>query len=69
MATSKTAKAFNSFNPVNGEVVGTYPINSAKAVAEIVAHARSASNPWSALGFSGRKKVLLAWSSYIIKNR
>jgi len=68
MATSKSSKAFNSYNPVTGEAVGTYPIYSAKAVAEVVDYARNASVSWDALGFSGRKKVLLAWSSYIIKN-
>jgi aldehyde dehydrogenase (NAD+) len=68
MATSKTSKAFNSYNPVTGEAVGTYPIHSAKAVAAIVDHARHASTSWVALGFSGRKKVLLAWSKYIINN-
>ena len=66
--TSRSTKAFNSYNPVTGEVVGTYPIYSAKAVAEIVGHARHASTAWVGLGFSGRKKVLLAWSNYIINN-
>ena len=68
MATSKSSKAFNSYNPVNGEAIGTYPIHSAKAVAEVVAHARYASTPWASLGFPGRKKTLLAWSNYIINN-
>ena len=69
MATiSRPSKAFNSHNPVTGEPVGTYPIHTAKVVAEIVEHARIASNDWVKLGFLGRKKVLLAWSNYIIKN-
>lgn len=62
------ARFFNSHNPVTDEVIGTYPIFSAKAVAEVVAHARIATTPWLKLGFSGRKKVLLAWSTYIINN-
>jgi len=59
--------SFNSLNPVTDEVVGTYPIMSKGDVADAVAHARAASSQWQALGFSGRKKVLLAWSSLIIK--
>jgi aldehyde dehydrogenase (NAD+) len=69
MATSsRSSKAFNSYNPVTGEPIGTYPILSAKEVAGIVGHARHASSAWVALGFPGRKKVLLAWSTYIINN-
>ena len=69
MATSsRSSKAFNSYNPVTGEPIGTYPILSAKEVSGIVGHARHASSAWVALGFPGRKKVLLAWSTYIIKN-
>jgi hypothetical protein len=37
-------------------------------VAEVVDHARFASAAWVKLGFSGRKRVLLAWSTYIINN-
>ena len=61
-------KTFNSYNPSNGEIVGRYPSMSAKEVAKIVAQAREASDGWIALGFSGRKKRLLAWSTYIIDN-
>ena len=68
MATSRSAKAFNSHNPVTGEPVGSFPIYSAKQVSEIVSHARHASTAWVNLGFPGRKKVLLSWSTYIINN-
>ena len=68
MATSRSAKAFNSYNPVTGEPAGAYQIYSAKQVSEIVAHARHASTAWVNLGFPGRKKVLLSWSKYIIDN-
>lgn len=61
-------KAFNSHNPATGEVVGTYPIYSAKEVAQVVARAREASIAWEKLGFAGRKKVLLSWSNFIINN-
>ena len=62
------AKTFNSFNPANGEVVGRYPIFTPKEVGSVVAQARQASEGWVQLGFNGRKKILLAWSSYIINN-
>ena len=62
------AKTFNSFNPASGEIIGRYPIFTAKEVATVVNSAHEASNGWIELGFSGRKKVLLAWSRYIINN-
>ena len=62
------AKTFNSYNPSNGEVLSPYPIFSAKDVAKVVEQAREASEGWVKLGFNGRKKTLLAWSSYIINN-
>ena len=68
MATSHTNKVFNSHNHVTGEPIGTYTIHSAKEVSETVDYARHASVAWVSLGFPGRKKVLLAWSTYIIKN-
>ena len=68
MATSRTNKVFNSHNPVTGEPIGTYTIHSAKEVSETVDYARHASVAWVSLGFPGRKRVLLAWSTYIIKN-
>lgn len=61
-------KKFNSHNPATGEVAGTYPIYSAKEVAAVVERAREASIAWQKLGFSGRKKVLLAWGNFIINN-
>jgi aldehyde dehydrogenase (NAD+) len=62
------AKSFNSHNPVTNEVIGTHPIQLEKEIVQVVAHARNATSNWVRLGFSGRKKTLLAWSSYIIKN-
>ncbi|MTB03323.1 MAG: aldehyde dehydrogenase family protein, partial [Actinobacteria bacterium] len=65
MAT-KRRPSFNSHNPATEEVVGTYPIMSKSEVADVVAHARLATAQWQGLGFSGRKRILLAWSSLII---
>jgi len=66
MATKRTP-SFDSHNPATGEIVGTYPIISGKQVVEILSYAREASKKWQELGFAGRKKTLLAWSSLIIK--
>jgi len=63
----RSKPAFNSHNPVTNEVVGTYPKMDKIEVADVVAHARIASDKWQGLGFSGRKKVLLEWSSLIIR--
>lgn len=62
------AKTFNSFNPATGELIGRYPIFSTKEVEAVVARAHETSGSWIDLGFNGRKKVLLAWSSHIINN-
>lgn len=62
------AKVFNSYNPSNGEVISAHPIYTSKEVSLIVDQARSASDGWIKLGFNGRKKVLLAWSNFIINN-
>jgi aldehyde dehydrogenase (NAD+) len=62
------AKSFNSYNPVTNKIIGTYPIQLDREVDQVVAQARLVCSKWVNLGFNGRKKTLLAWSSYIIKN-
>ena len=62
------AKSFNSYNPVTNKIIGTYPIQLDREVDQLVAQARVVSSKWVNLGFNGRKKTLLAWSSHIIKN-
>jgi acyl-CoA reductase-like NAD-dependent aldehyde dehydrogenase len=62
------AKSFNSYNPVTNKIIGTYPIQLDREVDQVVAQARVVSSKWVNLGFNGRKKTLLAWSSHIIKN-
>lgn len=69
MSPKLTSKnVFNSLNPATGEVIGTYSITSTKEVNKVVESARHASLKWERLGFPGRKKVLLSWSTYIINN-
>ena len=61
------SKTFDSHYPVTGDVVGTFPIHTDADVRVAVAQARIASDKWVALGFRGRKKVLLAWSKLLME--
>jgi len=65
--TAAEPKTFDLTNPATGEVVGTYPVHTAGDIAEIVAQARQAQVWWQALGFAGRKKRMLRWTSYLAK--
>ncbi len=56
---------FNSFDPVNDEVLGTFPIYSQDDVNRVVTAAHEAASGWQGLGFTGRRKVLLAWSKLL----
>ena len=57
---------FESHNPATGQVLGIYPVQTEIDVSSAVERARVASTPWKSLGFSGRKKILLAWSKTLI---
>ena len=67
MAQSKDA-TFESLNPATGEVLGIYAQHNESEVRSSVATARSASEQWRAIGFHGRRKVLLTWSDYILSH-
>ncbi|HJQ41839.1 MAG TPA: aldehyde dehydrogenase family protein [Jatrophihabitantaceae bacterium] len=58
---------FDLLNPATGEVVGTYPIHTADDIAAKLARAREAQKWWADLGFDGRKKRMLRWTSYLAK--
>jgi aldehyde dehydrogenase (NAD+) len=58
---------FDLLNPATGEVVGTYPIHTAEDIAAKLAQAREAQKWWAGLGFDGRKKRMLRWTSYLAK--
>ena len=62
-----TTSSFDSHNPVDGTVLASYPNTSAAVVNAAVERARAASVAWQALGFRGRRKVLLKWASQITK--
>ncbi len=57
---------FSSHFPVTGNVLGTFPITDSATVNEAVASARVVSPQWQALGFRGRRKILLQWSKLLI---
>ncbi len=56
---------FNSLNPVNDEILATFPIFSQDDVARVVTSAAEAAPAWQSLGFHGRRKVLLAWGKLL----
>ena len=62
-----TSSRFDSLNPVDGTVLASYPNTSAAEVSAAVDRARAASLAWQALGFRGRRKVLLKWAAEITK--
>lgn len=70
MTTTENATAkesvLTSVDPATGATLATYPIADEKAVGEAVAKARAAAPVWEDLGFDGRKKALLRWSSRLV---
>ena len=67
MLVSIQTATFPSHNPVNGEVIAEYRNTSAEEVDAAVARARAATIAWQALGFKGRRKILLEWGSILTK--
>ncbi len=59
---------FDSHNPVTNEVLASYEIFSEEAVNSAVDRARVASRAWRELGFHGRRRILLKWSSDLLTN-
>jgi acyl-CoA reductase-like NAD-dependent aldehyde dehydrogenase len=62
-----TAATFESLDPASGSVVGTFPVDDAARVAEVVAAARPAAEWWESLGYDGRKPHLRAWKGVIAR--
>ena len=60
-------KTFESLNPATGEVVGEFPITSAKEVNEAVARAKVAADKWSQLSFRKRLVILKGWASLLTR--
>ncbi|MGW0007938.1 aldehyde dehydrogenase family protein [Nocardia grenadensis] len=64
-ATEKES-VLTSVDPATGATLATYSIADEKAVGAAVAKARAAAPVWEDLGFDGRKKALLRWSSRLV---
>jgi acyl-CoA reductase-like NAD-dependent aldehyde dehydrogenase len=58
---------FDTLNPATNEVIGTYPIFSAREVAATVERAQAAAQWWGELGWTARRQRLLAWKSYLTR--
>jgi acyl-CoA reductase-like NAD-dependent aldehyde dehydrogenase len=67
MAPTKAA-TFDSHNPATNEVIASHEIYNEDAVRAAVERARDASREWRELGFRGRRKVLLKWSTDLLAN-
>ena len=60
-------KTFESLNPATGEVVGIFPITTAKEVDDAVSRAQAASDRWAELSFRKRLIVLRDWASLLTR--
>jgi aldehyde dehydrogenase (NAD+) len=58
---------FDSLDPANGDVVGTYPEHSAEDVRAAVERAHEAAAWWSALSFDERGDLLTQWKGVITR--
>jgi acyl-CoA reductase-like NAD-dependent aldehyde dehydrogenase len=62
-----TQTQFPSHNPVTGEVIAQFRNFTREEVMDAVNRAQNAKVGWQALGFNGRKKVLLQWCGALTK--
>ena len=65
---SATPQTFDLTHPATGARVGTYPIHTATDLERVVAEARAAQQWWADLGFVGRRKRLLRWTSWLARH-
>ncbi len=59
---------FDSVNPANGEVVGTFPVCGEQEVRAAVDRAAVAAPSWAALSWHERRRYLLAWKSHLARH-
>jgi acyl-CoA reductase-like NAD-dependent aldehyde dehydrogenase len=60
-------ETFDSVDPANGQVLGTYPVHGPAEVGAAVQRAREASLWWQAQGWDGRRRHLGAWCGVIAR--
>ena len=56
----------DSLNPATGEVLASFPIDTADDVQAAVARARTAAQWWREIGFAGRRQRLHAWRRLLV---
>lgn len=66
-AESPTLQTFDSINPASGEIVATFPIQTADEVAAALTRARGAAGWWDSRGFDGRRALLRRWKGIIAR--
>jgi aldehyde dehydrogenase (NAD+) len=59
--------SLESFNPATGDLVGVFPIATAKDVSETVDNARFAAQRWSAMSYRARGNTLRNWASILTR--
>ncbi len=57
---------FDSLDPATGEVLASFPIDSADDVQAAVSRARTAAHWWREIGFAGRRQRLRAWRRLLV---
>lgn len=66
-AGSAQADTFDSYNPANGDLVGTHARRTPEQVRAAVSAAQQAAQWWAGLGFDGRAKRLKAWKGVLAR--
>jgi succinate-semialdehyde dehydrogenase/glutarate-semialdehyde dehydrogenase len=66
-STTTGRNSFDSTSPATGERVGTFPVDGPEQVAAAVGRAREAARWWAGLGFAGRERRLLAFTSLLTR--
>ena len=56
-----------SYNPATGEVVGVVPVTDPALISDVVRGARLAQPAWNALGFEGRRNLLLPAGDELVR--
>jgi acyl-CoA reductase-like NAD-dependent aldehyde dehydrogenase len=67
LADASAVETFDSLDPANGDVLGTYPVHGPADVEAAVDRAREAALWWRAQGFDGRRTHLDAWKAVIAR--
>jgi acyl-CoA reductase-like NAD-dependent aldehyde dehydrogenase len=66
-AAAPAVETFDSLDPANGQVLGTYAVHGPAEVAAAVERAREAALWWRAQGWDGRRAHLTAWKAVLAR--